>query len=111
MRHAGLFVFCGALALYLLTAGGSLTSTDAVVTFDLTSSIVERHSIALSGNVLGLDANRGVDGRFYSQYGIGQSLYNIPFYVAGKVATRIAPRRIGKPDTLLKASVAPLDGS
>lgn len=106
MRHDGLFVFCGALALYLLTAGGSLTSTDAVVTFDLTSSIVERHSIALSGNVLGLDANRGVDGRFYSQYGIGQSLYNIPFYVAGKVATRIAPRRIGKPDTLLKASVA-----
>jgi hypothetical protein len=104
--RAALPVFCGALALYLLTAGGSLTSTDAVVTFDLTSSIVERHSIALSGNVLGLDANRGVDGRFYSQYGIGQSLYNIPFYMVGRMAMRFAPHRIGKPDTLLKASVA-----
>jgi hypothetical protein len=104
--RVGLLVFTSALSLYLLTAGGSLTSTDAVVTFDLTSSIVERGSIALSGNVLGLDANRGVDGRFYSQYGIGQSLYNIPFYVAGKIATRVAPPRIGKPDTLLKASVA-----
>ncbi|HWK10929.1 MAG TPA: glycosyltransferase family 39 protein [Vicinamibacterales bacterium] len=105
-RGVGLLVFCSALALYLLTAGGSLTSTDAVVTFDLTSSLVERHSIALSGNVLGLDANRGVDGRYYSQYGIGQSIYNIPFYLAGKAAAHLLPRRIGKPDTLPKAAVA-----
>ena len=105
-RGIAALVFCSALALYTLTAGGSLTSTDAVVTFDLTSSLVERHSMALSGNVLGLEANRGVDGRFYSQYGIGQSIYNIPFYIAGKLAARLAPRRIGKPDTLLKAAVA-----
>jgi hypothetical protein len=104
--RGGLLVFVSALALYLLTAGGGLTSTDAVVTFDLTSSLVERHSIALSGDVLGLDANRGVDGRFYSQYGIGQSLYNIPFYLAGKVAARFAPLHVGKPDTVLKASVS-----
>jgi hypothetical protein len=105
-RGTALLVFCSALAVYTLTAGGSLTSTDAVVTFDLTASLVERHSIALTENVLGLDANRGVDGRVYSQYGIGQSLYNIPFYLAGKAAMRLAPRRIGKPDTLLKAAVA-----
>jgi hypothetical protein len=105
-RGVAALVFCSALALYVLTAGGSLTSTDAVVTFDLTSSLVERHSIALSGNVLGLEANRGVDGRFYSQYGIGQSIYNIPFYVAGEAAARLSPRRVGKPDTLLKAAVA-----
>ena len=105
-RAIAALVFCSALALYVLTAGGSLTSSDAVVTFDLTSSLVERHSIALSGNVLGLEANRGADGRFYSQYGIGQSIYNIPFYVAGDMAARLSPRRIGKPDTLLKAAVA-----
>jgi hypothetical protein len=99
-------VFCSALALYVLTAGGSLTSTDAVATFALTSSIVDHHSIALPENVLGLDANRGVDGRFYSQYGIGQSLYNIPFYVAGRTVARLLPHPIGKPDTLLKAAVA-----
>ena len=106
-RPSSLFlIFCSALALYMLTAGGSLTSTDAVVTFELTSSIVERHSIALPDNVLGLDANRGVDGRFYSQYGIGQSLYNIPFYLGGRLAARLLPRPIGKPDTLPKAAVA-----
>ena len=96
----------GTLALYAATAGGSLTSTDAVVSFDLTRSIVEDHSIALSGNLLGLEANRGVDGRFYSQYGIGQSIYNVPFYVAGTVAQRLIHRRIGKPDTFPKAAVA-----
>ena len=105
-RGAGWLVFCSALALYVLTAGGSLTSTDAVATFELTTNLVERHSIALPGNVLGLEANRGVDGRYYSQYGIGQSLYNIPFYLAGKAAAGALPRRIGKPDTLPKAAVA-----
>ena len=76
------------------------------MTFDLTRSIVEDHSIALSGNLLGLDANRGVDGRYYSQYGIGHSIYNVPFYVAGTAAQRLIGRRIGKPDTLPKAAVA-----
>ena len=69
-------------------------------------SIVDDHSIALSGNLLGLDANRGVDGRFYSQYGIGHSIYNVPFYLAGTAAQRLIGRRIGKPDTLPKAAVA-----
>jgi hypothetical protein len=99
-------LLAGTLALYASTAGGSLTSTDAVVSFDLTRSIVDRHSIALSGNLLGLDANRGVDGRYYSQYGIGHSIYNVPFYVAGRAAQRLINRRIGKPDTLPKAAVA-----
>jgi hypothetical protein len=93
-------------ALYTLTAGGSLTSTDAVVAFDLTRSIVEDHSIALSSNLLGLEENRGPDGRFYSQQGIGHSIYNVPFYLAGTVAQRLIDRRIGKPDTLPKAAVA-----
>jgi hypothetical protein len=104
--RSAMVVFAGALSLYTLTAGGSLTSTDAVVAFDLTASLVDRHSIALSGNILGLEANRGVDGRFYSQYGIGHSLYNVPFYLAGKTVQHLVARRIGKPDTVLKAAVA-----
>jgi len=105
-RRSGVLIFIAALSLYTLTAGGSLTSTDAVVAYDLTASLVDRQSIALSGNLLGLEANRGVDGRFYSQYGIGHSLYSVPFYVAGKAAQRVVGRRIGKPDTLPKAAVA-----
>ncbi len=105
-RPVALLVFSAALALYTLTAGGSLTSTDAVVTFDLTRSIVEHHSLALSGNLLGNEQNRGVDGRYYSQWGIGHSLYNIPFYVAGTTAARLLGRPVGKPDTIPKAAVA-----
>lgn len=104
-RVAG-FLFIGSLSLYLLTAGGSLSSTDATVMFDLTHSIVEDRSIALSGNLLGLEQNRGVDGRFYSQYGLGQSVYNIPFYLAGVAVRDAIGRPIGKPDTIPKAVVA-----
>ena len=99
-------VLAASLSLYTLTAGGSLTSTDAVVTFELAKSIVERHSIALDRNVIGSEANRGLDGRYYSQFGLGQSLYDIPFYVAGRAALRLAGRPIGKPDTVPKAAVA-----
>jgi hypothetical protein len=105
-RRVACLLFLGSLSLYLLTAGGSLSSTDATVMFDLTRNLVERRSIALSDNLLGLEANRGVDGRFYSQYGLGQSLYNIPFYVAGVAARDLAGISVGKPDTIPKAVVA-----
>jgi len=101
-----LLVFTAALALYIATAGGSLSSSDAVVSFNLTQSLVERHSIALSGNILGLEGNRGLDGRYYSQFGLGHSIYGIPFYLAGRFAARVSPRSIGTPDTLPKAAVA-----
>jgi hypothetical protein len=104
--RAGAIAFAAALSLYVSTAGGSLTSTDAVVTFDLTKNLVERHSLALSGNLLGLEANRGVDGRYYSQYGLGQSIYGIPFYLAGKVLPARLGLSVGSPETLPKAFVA-----
>ncbi len=98
-------VFASALLLYVATTGGSLSSSDAVVTFEVTRSLVERHTVALSANILGLEANRGVDGRYYSQYGIGQSLYNVPFYLAGRAIVRVTGLRVGKEDSVLKAAV------
>jgi hypothetical protein len=106
LRRVACLLFLGTLSVYVLTAGGSLSSTDATVMFDLTKNLVDGRSIALSGNLLGLEANRGVDGRFYSQYGLGQSLYNIPFYVAGVAIRDAAGLSIGKPDTIPKAVVA-----
>jgi dolichyl-phosphate-mannose-protein mannosyltransferase len=105
-RRGFAIVFTAALSLYAVTASGSLTSSDAVVTFDLTRSLVERHSIALSGDLLGNPSNRGVDGRYYSQFGIGQSIFNIPFYLAGTAAAALMPHPLGKPDTVPKAFVA-----
>ena len=96
----------GAFFLYAGTTGGSLTSSDAVTTFDLTRQMVDRHTMALSGNLLGLESNRGVDGRYYSQFGLGQSVYDIPFYAGGRLITSMMTSPIGKPDTIAKAAVA-----
>src|SRR5213595_1431475 len=104
--RAPLLAFASALALYTLTAGGSLTSSDSVTTFALTANLVDRHSISLEGAAGHLDAATGADGRPYSRYGIGQSLYNIPFYLAGKAAVRAIGRPIGRPDSIPKAVVA-----
>jgi hypothetical protein len=99
-------VLAAALSLYLLTAGGSMATTDAIVAFDVTKGLVERQSLALSGNLLGLESMRGVDGRFYSPFGIAQSIYNIPFYLVGRGVQTWIGVRVGGPDTLAKAAVA-----
>jgi Dolichyl-phosphate-mannose-protein mannosyltransferase len=99
-------VFAAALALFTLTAGGSLTSSDSVTTFALTASLVDRQSIALAAAGGGVDPSPGADGRLYSRYGIGQAIYNIPFYLAGKAVVRGMGRAIGRPDSIPKAVVA-----
>jgi len=104
--RTGALVFGAALALFFLTAGGSLTSSDSVTTFALTASLVDRHSIELSGAGGSVDASPGLDGRPYSRYGIGQALYNVPFYLAGKAAVRAIGHPIGRPDSIPKAVVA-----
>ena len=106
VRRTGRWLFLLSLCVYTFTAGGSLTTTDAVVAYDLTQSLVERRSLALSGNLLGMDAHRGADGRYYSPFGIAQSIYNVPFYVAGQIALDLAPAPLGKPDSVPKAVVA-----
>jgi hypothetical protein len=102
----GRLLFALMLLVYLATAGGSLTTTDAVATFDVTRSIVEHRSVAMSANLLGREGERGRDGRYYSPFGIGQSLFNLPFYVAAKAFVGVTGVRIGKPDSLAKAFVA-----
>jgi hypothetical protein len=102
----GRVLFVLALGVYGFSAGGSLTTTDAVATFDVTRNIVDRGSVAMSGNLLGMEGHRGRDGRYYSPFGIGQSLCNIPFYVSAKALAALTGLRIGKSDSLDKAFVA-----
>jgi hypothetical protein len=104
--RAGRTLFALALGVYLFTAGASLTTSDAVVTFDVTRSLVEHGSVALSGNLLGMAAHQGRDGRYYAPFGLGQSIYNVPFYLAGKAVVRVTGIRLGKPDSVPKAFVA-----
>jgi hypothetical protein len=104
--EAGRWLFGLSVGVYLFSASGSLTTSDAVVTFDVTRSLVERGTVATSGNLLGMEAFRGADGRYYSPFGIGQSVYNIPFYVAGTTFVRVTAVTAGRPDSIPKAFVA-----
>lgn len=106
IKRIGRWLFVLALSVYTFTAGGSLTTTDAVVTYDVTDNLVRHGSIAMSGNLLGMESQRGADGRYYSPFGIGQSLYNIPFYLAGRAAIAATGLRAGRSDSVLKAAVA-----
>ncbi len=54
------------------------------MTYEVTRSIVEDGSVAMSYNVQRMEAHRGIDGRYSAPYGLGHALYNIPFYVAGR---------------------------
>ena len=104
-RRTGRAVFGLLLTLYGITAGGSLTSTDSVVTFELTRQMVAHGSLALPADMLGREADRGRDGRYYSPFGLAQAVFNIPFYVAAVTLER-AGVRAGREDSLAKAFVA-----
>jgi hypothetical protein len=95
-----------ALSAYLTTAGGSLATTDAVATYEVTRQMLERGTLALSSDVVGNDAYRGPDGRLYSPFGLLQSLWNIPFYGAGRLASAVPPLRRVSPVMVTKAAVA-----
>lgn len=105
-RRIGRRLFVLAFVVYLFTAGGSLTTTDAVATYEVTRAIVDRGEVAMSGNLLGQERERGVDGRYYAPFGIGQSIYNIPFYAGARAFVAATGLRLGKADSLLKAAVA-----
>jgi Dolichyl-phosphate-mannose-protein mannosyltransferase len=66
-------------ALYLLTFS-SLVSIDARVRYAVTQNLVEKADLATEES-LGIP---GKDGRYYSWFGLGQSLLAVPFYLFGK---------------------------
>ena len=102
----GALLFAAMLVAYVSTAGGSLASTDAVVTYDVTRQLVEHRTIALSADLVGNQAYRGSDGQYYSPFGILQAVWNVPFYLAGRVAYALLPgHRMGL-EMMTKAAVA-----
>jgi 4-amino-4-deoxy-L-arabinose transferase-like glycosyltransferase len=76
-----LYLFLFFVSLYLLTSsGGAVYDSDqSMVRYETTRAIVERFDLSVPGQGI-----RGIDGRDYSWYGIGQPLMAIPFYAAGK---------------------------
>ncbi len=70
VRRIALLILIFFVALYILTAQGSIQSLDGQIMYDLTESLIERGSVAIS-NPAGIG---GIDGRLYSKYGVGQSI-------------------------------------
>ncbi len=94
-RHV-LTVFCVFLALYVATSGGHLYSPDEEIMFRVTESLARRGSLAIEPMIdaqgHSFASRRGVDGREYAQYGLGNSLLAVPLYWLGDAAARlIAP--------------------
>lgn len=77
------WLFCGLTLLYLSTARGIFEYGDDFSMLQVTRSIVERWDIDVPKATPG--AAQGADGRYYSKYGIGQSIIAIPFYIIGRM--------------------------
>ncbi len=87
-----LLVFVAFLCLAMLTQGGHLYSPDEEVMYRVTESLCTRGALDIApvpdGMGGGFASAAGVDSREYAQYGIGNSLAAVPFYMLGALATR-----------------------
>lgn len=83
-------VFILFLLVYLITMGGHLYSPDEEIIFRTTQSMVERQSLAIEP-LAGFATKKGPGGEEYAQYGIGQPVLTIPFYLLGKLMVHILP--------------------
>lgn len=85
-----LLIFCFFACVYLLCNNGRILTVDARSMYEVTRSIVDKGSFAVDADTPG--AHGGIDGQYYSKYGLGKSLVNTPFYAVGKIMARIYPR-------------------
>jgi len=99
------WLWLGVWLAYLLTAGGTLATTDASATFALARSIADHGRVDVPRD-LSLDTWRGTDGRYYLPFGIGQALYDIPFLVVGRMVLDAAGVPAARQEPFLKAGVA-----
>ena len=87
--------------LYVFTMGGHGYGGVGTTTYDVTRSIVLERDVAIAQVPWG---KFGPDGGFYAQYGIGHSIYNLPFYLAGHGLTKLFPRLTSQYDRITMLS-------
>ncbi|MCD5384083.1 hypothetical protein LR066_04950 [candidate division WOR-3 bacterium] len=85
MKEFFLYLFFFFFLLYFLTASGHNPSMDAELRYQVTKSIVNKGTLTVSEDI-GIP---GKDGRYYSFYGLGQSILAIPLYLLSKPITGI----------------------
>ena len=84
------WIFLAMLALYVGMGRGHFLGTDEIGVYQQARSLWERGDLAV-GEIN--NTFQGRDGRWYSQYGVVQSLLAMPLYAAGKLAEAALPDR------------------
>jgi hypothetical protein len=85
----GVALFVLIASIYLLTAAGRFANYDAETMFGVTRSLYTRGSFEVEGCSQvprSLQCVQGVDGRYYSGYGVVTSIAALPFFAAGQLA-------------------------
>jgi hypothetical protein len=89
-RRIALWLSAGLLALYVALGRGHFLGTDEIGVYQQARSLWERGDLAVGGIN---NTFPGRDGRWYSQYGVGQSVLALPLYALGKLCDRALPAR------------------
>ncbi len=96
MRNS-IYIFLFFFPLYVLSMGGHGYGGVGTTTYSVTRSMLLQKSVAIDPAPWG---KFGRDGQFYAQYGIGHSLYNIPFYLVGHGLTKLFPALLPQYDRI-----------
>lgn len=86
-RSVGLLLFLLVGGIYLLTAGGHLYERDGVSLFFMAEGLAREGIPAIPLNPNTQGGKIGLDGRYYSPYGLGQPLAVLPLYGIGRWLT------------------------
>lgn len=87
-------------ALTLLVNGGAIYSSDGISTYEVAKSVVEDGDVSITHGVVW----QGRDGRYYSPFGIGQSLMALPVYFLIRPISELT----SEPERVAQAGVAAL---
>ena len=90
------------LLFYLAGARGTMSFGDDISMLAVTESIATKGSVAVAPETPG--ATAGLEGRYYSKYGLGQSLLGVPFYLVGAYLQN----HLAKPNTYLNPNADPI---
>ena len=88
-RRLAVWLFAAFVALYTGLTRGHFYLSDEVQVFQQTRSLWERGDLEVAPNI---NTVVGQGGRYFAQYGIGQSVLALPFYLSGKVVHRLLAR-------------------
>lgn len=88
-RRIAVWIFFGFLAFNITFTRGHFYLTDEVQVFEQARSLWEHGNLSVAPNI---NTVRGRGGLYYAQYGVGQSVFALPFYVAGKTTREFLER-------------------